>query len=95
MTNLRKLAAHRQCTLRLDGCMCEPCVLCHYRVIGISGMGYKSPDIVACWGCSNCHDLVDRRKGHLTQQEIDAAFGRGMARTLNILWKEGFIKIAA
>jgi len=93
--NLRRAAINRECTLRLDGCTWAPCCLAHYRVIGVSGMSMKSPDVVGAWACSSCHDLVDRRTGKLSQQEIDAAFARGMARTLSQLWKEGLIREAA
>ena len=84
MKNLRKEAQYHQCTLRLDGCNTEPCCLAHYRVIGVSGMGMKSPDLIAAISCHNCHEQVDKRAGKMTQDEIDAAFGRGMARTIKI-----------
>lgn len=88
--DLRQAAANQQCTLRLDGCQWEPTCLCHYRVGGVSGYGLKSPDTVAAIGCSHCHDLVDRRSGNMTQDEIDAAFGRAMARTHKIWEQSGF-----
>jgi hypothetical protein len=91
MKNLRNEAQYHQCTLRLDGCNTEPCCLAHYRVIGVSGMGMKSPDLIGAISCYNCHELVDRRAGKMTQQEIDAAFARGMARTIKIWITTGAI----
>lgn len=92
MSKLRKAAQHYQCTLRLDGCNAEPCCIAHYRVIGVSGMGMKSPDVVGAISCHTCHEQVDRRAGKLTQEEIDAAFARGMARTLKIWDQNGYLK---
>lgn len=85
--NLRDLAQHHDCTLRVDGCNTSPTCLAHYRVMDVSGMGMKSPDVIAAIACFNCHEKVDRRAGKLTQDEIDAAFARGMARTLK-LWTD-------
>lgn len=94
MTDLRREAIDRHCTVRLDGCNTEPCCLAHYRVIGVSGMGLKPPDIIGAWACFACHEQLDRRafkhqtQRYLTTEEIDAAFGRGMARTLKMLYIE-------
>ncbi len=61
--DLRALASGQMCMIRSPACNHNPetTVLCHYRQIGISGAGLKSPDILAAWGCSACHDLVDFR----------------------------------
>jgi hypothetical protein len=97
--NLRQAAALHECTLRLDGCNTEPCCLAHYRVIGVSGMGIKPPDVCAAIACFNCHEAVDKRRWvngrPMTQDEIDAAFARGMARTLKIWTDENRIEVAA
>jgi hypothetical protein len=92
MTDLRLRAGDHPCTVRLDGCNTEPCCLAHYRVIGVSGMGMKSPDVIGAIACYNCHERLDRRLGKLTQDEIDAAFGRGMARTMKIWIHLGYLK---
>lgn len=89
--DLRTEAQHHACTLRVDeGCTGRPCCLCHYRVSGVSGAGMKSPDTVAAIGCFHCHELVDKRQGNMTRDEIDAAFARGMARTHKIWEQQGF-----
>jgi hypothetical protein len=50
-------------------------------------MGMKSPDLIAAWACSNCHDAVDRR-GYmkLDRDEVRLAHLEGMARTINELY---------
>ena len=47
--NLRKEAKGRECMIRLPGVCCgntETTVLCHFRMVGISGAGLKSPDLL-------------------------------------------------
>ena len=94
--NLRKLAKGRECQIRLAG-ICnfnpETTVLAHYRLVGISGMGMKSPDIIAAHSCSACHDAVDRR----TNTDLEFYFMRlahaeGCFRTIAKLIEEGVIK---
>lgn len=89
--NLRQEAQHHECTLRLDGCQTSPCLLAHFRVIDVSGMSMKSPDLVAAISCFNCHELIDSRQGRLTEQEINAAWALAMARTIKIWSLEGFL----
>lgn len=59
MTDLRKLAAGKECQVRLPG-ICnknpETTVLAHVRMSGISGTGLKAADVLASWACSACHD---------------------------------------
>ena len=67
----------------------ETTVLAHVRIIGVSGMGMKSPDILGAWACSSCHDAIDRR----AQMDLDRDFVRlahleGMARTIAQLHRE-------
>jgi hypothetical protein len=61
----------------------ETTVLAHYRLAGQSGIGMKSPDLLAAWACSACHDAIDRR----SHTELERDFVRlchleGMARTI-------------
>ena len=93
--NLRKEAKGRGCTVRLpDICNhnSETVVLCHVRLVGVSGMGMKSPDILGAWACSACHDAIDRR----AHTDLDRDYVRllhleGMARTLAQLNREGLL----
>lgn len=96
MADLRKLARGRPCMVRLPG-ICnrnpETTVLAHYRLSGMSGIGMKSPDILGAWCCSDCHDAVDRRSNMQLEREfVRLAHAEGVARTINQLAEEGYIK---
>lgn len=90
MTNLREAARGEPCMIRLPGCNFDPqtTVLCHYRMSGVSGMGLKSPDLLASWGCSACHAFVD------THSDVDTkyAFLQGVIRTQAELIRRGLVK---
>jgi len=94
--SLRKEAKGRGCTVRLPG-ICnfnsETVVLAHIRVVGVSGMGMKSPDLLGAWACSACHDEIDgrTRKSGLSRDELRLAHYDGMARTICQLDKEGLV----
>jgi hypothetical protein len=92
--NLRKLARDQECQVRSPVCNFDRAtsVLAHYREIGISGAGYKSPDLLGAHCCSACHTLVDTgRYGdiELLNDERDLLLLRGMARTQAKLIREG------
>jgi hypothetical protein len=78
--NLRKLARNQECQVRLPGvCNSNPetTVLAHYRLVGISGMGMKSPDQLGAWSCAACHTYVDTHRDDTTAR----AFLEGVLRT--------------
>ena len=77
MANLRREAIDRDCQIRLEGCNVGPCCLCHFRLIGISGMGMKSPDWLGAWGCASCHAIVDSTK----DPEVQLDFAKAVFRT--------------
>lgn len=60
---LRDSARGQCCTLQVPG-ICngnpETTVLCHLPSRS-HGMGYKSDDYWAVFGCSSCHDVIDGR----------------------------------
>ena len=88
--NLRNLAKGRECQVRLPGiCNGDPAttVLAHYRLIGISGIGMKSPDLIAAHACASCHYTVDNVKG----DDVRLAHAEGVFRTQAILLKEELI----
>lgn len=91
MSALRQQARGRECQVRIAG-ICngnpETTVLAHVRLIGISGFGIKSPDILGAWSCSSCHAYADSHH----DAETNAAFAEGVYRTLNILWREGVLR---
>lgn len=89
---LRALAQGRDCQARLSG-ICngnpETTVLAHLRVIGISGLGHKAPDLLAAWLCSACHSWVDSHKDCQTQLDFARAVFRTQAKLIEereIVW---------
>lgn len=93
MTDFRKLARNRECQIRVPShCSGDlsKVVLCHYRLVGLSGMGIKSPDWCAAYGCFNCHQIVDGQKGsEYTVAERKLMLAEGVFRTQKILIDEG------
>ena len=84
MTNLRKLAEGKDCLFRLPG-ICngnsETTVLCHIKRGWLGSL--KPPDVIAVWGCSDCHDCVDRRRGNpWTEEELDSMILRALCEQL-------------
>ena len=96
MADLRKLAKGRECQIRIPG-VCnfnsETTVLAHFRLIGVSGLGLKPPDLLGAWSCSDCHDAVDRRRfKELEFDFVRLAHAEGVLRTQAKLIEEGIIK---
>jgi hypothetical protein len=95
MNKLRELARGEMCMVRVPGiCNANPetTVLAHVRMIGLSGMGMKSPDWFGAWACSACHDYVDGRHSHRSsavQRRLDLL--EGMVRTQHELLKRGYL----
>lgn len=90
--DLRKEARGRECQIRIPR-VCnfnpETTVLCH---MGGGGMAMKHHDILASWGCSNCHGAIDGQiKTDFTRDELKIMHYEGMWRTIDILIKEGKI----
>jgi len=89
---LRREARGRECQIRLPVCNGNPdtVVLAHVRLVGISGLGLKSPDLFGAWACADCHDSVDRRRHtSLDRDFVRLAHLEGMMRTQYILLQEG------
>lgn len=86
------------CSLRLPG-ICnhrpETCVFCHLPGIG-KGIGTKVSDLHGCYGCSACHDAIDRwtweEKGLTAAIVLDAML-RGLAETQARLVDAGIIVV--
>jgi hypothetical protein len=91
--NLRKLARGKPCQIRLPG-ICnhdtETTVLCHVRLVGVSGMGDKAADLLGAWGCSACHAACDT-SGPLDYEKRRAALLEGTARTIHQLVALGVV----
>lgn len=63
-SKLRQSARGRECTFRIPGiCNGDPetTVLCH-APSGTGGMGTKGHDFLAAFGCSACHEALDRKQ---------------------------------
>lgn len=91
-----KSANGRECQIRSPFCTghTEGVVLCHLRMMNISGYGLKAPSQLAAFGCQPCHDFVDGRadKTTYTYDERRLYLLEGMARTQAIWIKEGWLK---
>lgn len=95
--NLRKLANGKPCMVRLPG-ICNgdtaTTVLAHFRLLGISGMGIKSPDVLGSWACSACHDAIDRRSNmDLERDYVRLAHLEGVMRTQAELLSQGLLTV--
>ena len=93
-SKLRRLASGRDCQIRVDG-VCNgdsnTVVLCH---LPGGGMGTKSDDLLAAYGCSNCHDSVDgRSKTPHSRETLMLWHLQGVIRTQQILIDEGVISV--
>jgi hypothetical protein len=93
---LRDSARGEDCTLQIHPyCNGNPetVVLCHLP--SGSGMGQKSPDWFAVYGCSSCHDIIDGRsplRGNVASQ-LYSIMNRALFRTWERMIEKGLIKI--
>lgn len=98
MTPIRRAARGQDCTLQILG-VCngesDTVVLCHSNSLADGkGMGLKAPDLAACFGCSDCHDVLDGRRPRpdsMTKEDIDATFDYAVQRTHAVLRTKGLI----
>lgn len=93
---LTKSARGEDCTLRIHPyCNGNPetTVLCHLP--SGSGMGQKSPDWFAVYGCSTCHNIIDGRikNGAVTRNELLSIMNQALFRTWERMIEKGLIKI--
>ena len=94
MSKIRKSAKGQDCTLQIyPYCNGNPetVVLCHLPSQD-KGMGIKSPDWWAAYGCSTCHDIIDGRlQTDLGHMVIADCMYRGLFRTQKILIEKGLL----
>lgn len=66
MSKLTESARGQECHVRIPG-VCngnpETTVLAHLKPTGHGTMGGKPPDICGVFACSDCHDVIDGRRG--------------------------------
>lgn len=91
MSKLRESARNEACLVRVPQ-VCnfnrETTVGAHFRLPGMSGMGFKSPDWLLAFACSACHAYVDTHKDAETQ----LMFAHGVFRTISTQIEKGLIK---
>ena len=96
MVDLRREAKGRECQIRIPGiCSGDPTttVLAHLRMVGVSGMGIRSEDVLGSHACHRCHDVVDFRvSAPFTRDEIKLMHHEGVARTISLLVSERLLK---
>lgn len=95
-TDLQRDAAGRECQIRIPG-VCRPhpedCSLCHAPLhASYRGGDQKAPDALAAFGCTPCHDEVDRRTRYVETQFARLCFYEGVLRTQAIWIAEGKLK---
>ena len=93
---VRDSARGEECTLNIAG-VCnyrsETTVLVHLPDES-KGMSTKADDISSCYGCSDCHDMIDgRSKNRLSAEEREWYMRRAMVRTWRKLHEKGLLKI--
>lgn len=97
--DLRKLAEHQQCYLRLyPFCRPEPgnVVLAHIRRGGTAGGGQKPADINGVPACFYCHKVYDGEKQPMySRDQLDAEMLRAHCQWLDFLWKQELIILVA
>ena len=88
---LTRYARGQDCQIRLSVCNgnSETVVPCHFRLGGISGIGFKPPSFMIAFGCSSCHAVVDS----ITDDATQLAFAQAVFRTQVLLHKAGLIRL--
>ena len=91
-SKIRQSARGEDCTINIAGVCAgdsETVVLCHFPSEG-KGMGIKSHDLSAGYGCARCHDAVDGRlKNAEFREHAEFYMRRSILRThLRLIDKE-------
>lgn len=91
---LRDSARGEVCTFQIVG-VCngntDTTVLCHLPDES-GGMGKKSDDFIAAYGCSSCHDVVDGRVRNSEYEEYRLFYNsRALVRTIRRLIDKGYV----
>lgn len=94
---LRNSARGQDCTVQIPGiCNCDPSttILAHLPDES-HGMGLKAADIAACWACSGCHDVLDKRDSRWPgyADDLEWYMRRAQTRTLKKWIELGLVTI--
>lgn len=97
MSKIRESAKGESCTIRSSWCNedRDTTVWCHAPsgILFGRGMNHKSDDILGCYGCSSCHDVIDGRS-HIHETDFEGRrtmFLRGFTVSLRILREKGLV----
>jgi hypothetical protein len=98
MSAITESARGEDCQMRFWGVCngrCETVVWMHANGSAAGkGIGMKSIDDLGAYGCSDCHDLYDRRRkvpeGY-TRQDVELAFHQAHQRSYLILKEKGLV----
>jgi len=94
MSKLRESAKGEECLIRLPGvCNHNPdtTVFCHYRLN--TGGSIKPDDFQGAYGCSSCHDEIDRRTRKHEFDYVRLAHAEGCFRTQKKLIEKGLVRL--
>jgi len=96
VSKIRQSARGEDCTIRIPGyCNFNPdtTVLCHPNTHRAGkGERLKAEDALAAYGCSDCHDIVDKRRFiDMPEAEIELCFWHGHAETFLKLKRKGLV----
>lgn len=88
---LRNSAEGEECTLNGPNCNHDTAttVLCHLRFFNWAGISQKPHDFLAAYGCSACHDDLDKRTGAIGHEDILRALGKTLMR----LYQKGLLTV--
>jgi len=94
--NLRTTARGRPCQIRVPGVLRDPktVVLCHVRMVEIPTKNFPGRDLLAAFGCYQCHAIVDGQQNtNFTRDERQLMLLEAVMRTQAIWLREGLITI--
>lgn len=95
--NLRDLARGQSCLIRVPGfCSHDPeqVVLCHVRMVEIPSKNFPGRDLLAAFGCSPCHMVVDgQTRTRYTHDECRLMLLEGVMRTQAWFLEQGLVTI--
>lgn len=98
MSSITDSARDEMCQIRIPAwCNAnrETTVWCHGNGSAAGkGIGMKSNDLIGAYGCSNCHDIYDRRRPTpqgMTREDVELCFWEGHARSILKLIEKGIV----
>ena len=91
---LKEWAGTQPCAINWDGCVLTgQSVWAHIPTGGNKGTSSKPDDILGTVACSNCHDVIDRRKEGLDMTFRRLLFWDGFQRSIIWAVRDGIIVV--